>query len=114
MKKFITYMFVGPFTEQNIPNKRVRRMAIRIAYVAAFYQARAAYLDSKLDMVAATGDTNPTFRDWLRFQEFNTLADYCDILLGKMDVYVSEDGEPIAYGLADIKHPSEHEEDPIF
>lgn len=114
MKKFLSLMFVGPFNKQNIPNTRVRRIAIQTAYGLAFYQFRSMYLSSKLEMMAESGQTEPTFRDWLRYQDLKGTADLIDIMLGKMDVYVSEDGEPIAYGLANINHPSEHEEDPAF
>lgn len=88
LKKLIRYAFVGSFTKENIPNKKVRHMAIQGVYLAAFYSLRAQYLSSKLEMVAETGKTQITFRDWLHYNSYEGTANFLDQLDEKLSDHV--------------------------
>lgn len=82
MRKLIRFMFVGWFTPENIPNKRVRRAAITSAYAAGFYSLQVQYYQSKQRIMAQEGLPELTFTGWLRYQDFQAAADILDIIMG--------------------------------
>jgi len=79
MEKFIKYMFVGPFTEENIPNRRVRHTVIMVAYQAFFYQIRSAYYRDKIRVMEELNVSELSLRDWLRHWDFESTATVVDM-----------------------------------
>ena len=88
MRKFLRdttrYMFVGPFNKEEIPNRKVRWLAIATAYSALWYQLRVQYLESKLDIMDREGLIRLSFTDWLRYQEFHGTADLVESITTKL------------------------------
>lgn len=100
MKKLLKYAFLGMFTKENIPNRKVRHAALMGAYASALYMMQAKYYQSKIEAMADKNVSYMTFRDWLRYQDFYTLAMLVDNIMG--DETIEDEEEYIsAFALRD-------------
>lgn len=91
MRKFLRYMFVGYFTKENIPSRKVRHAALMATYSSAFYALQSMYYRDKLRVMAELVEqgrlpfqfnrSDISFRDYLRYEGYEGTADLLDRML---------------------------------
>lgn len=85
MRKLLRYMFVGYFTKENIPSRKVRNAALVATYSSAFYAMQSMYYRDKLRVMAQHNRSEISFRDYLRYEGYEGTADLLDHFLAGED-----------------------------
>lgn len=109
MRKLLRYMFVGYFTKENIPNKKVRHAALMATYSASFYALQSMYYRDKLRVMAQHNRSEISFRDYLRYEGYEGTAEFLDrIFVGDFPQHTGVFG--ITQHEADLISLEEHEQ----